>query len=359
MTAAPQAVTPREALGLAAAYAAPRTPVETALAEIWAAALGIDRIGIRDDFFKAGGDSVKAAAAIALIEQRLGQKLPLAILLRRATVAALAGAIKEDGAAAPPDILVPIRPEGTQPPLFLIHGGAGMIHLWPAWLDAIGADQPVYGIEARGIRGEARPHDRIEAMAEDYLGVIRRVHPRGRFFLAGICIGGMVAFEMAQRLLADGEPPLALLLVDPLAQALRPEGSMEDLRRSTAGEAFITEVRERVAALQAKRGAFRDASGDAPLRALIAVQDGINAAASAYVLKPYPHFFHFFCSAPHQQMLMANARGWNTAAAGKARLWPIGPDHHSLFAEHSVRLARAMRQAMDAALRPAVAEVPA
>lgn len=356
------ALTRRDALGLASAYLAPRSPIEAALAEIWSGAFALDRVGVHDDFFKLGGDSVKAATVAALIEQRFGQKLPLSILLRKPTIEALAAAIKAEDETE--SILVTIRSGGHRPPLFMVHGGAGLVHLWPDWLATIGEDQPVFGIEARGSRNEAPPHDSVEAMAEDYIGVIRAAYPKGPIFLAGICIGGMIAFEMAQRMLRAGEPPLALLLIDPLAQALRPEGAegdLESLRQTTAGQAFIREVNARVRDLMLMRdSAFLDEAGsDRLARSLIRVQDGINAAAERYVLKPYPRFIDFFCSADHQRMIVANARGWNSCAAGKARLWPIAPDHHSIFSKHSALLAKCMRKAMDTALQRAAGKGPA
>jgi thioesterase domain-containing protein len=101
--------------------------------------------------------------------------------------------------------LVPIQPLGTRPPIFCVHGGAGTIlHLQPL-ARRLGSEQPFYGLQSSGLYGGSAPIQTVEEMASHYLGEMRQVHTGGPWLIAGYCFGTIVAFEIAQRLLEQGE----------------------------------------------------------------------------------------------------------------------------------------------------------
>jgi amino acid adenylation domain-containing protein len=185
---------------------APRTPLERRLTDIWQRQLGIASIGISDDFFDLGVSSVAAATLFATIEREIGSRLPLGAIFSARTIAALAELIE----APPPQSrwasLIPIQAQGTQPPIFCVHGGAGTIlHLAPL-ARRLGPDQPFYALQARGLYGGAPPLRTVEEMAAFYLSEMRDVHPGGPWLLTGYCFGALVAFELARILTAAGEP---------------------------------------------------------------------------------------------------------------------------------------------------------
>src|SRR5207245_1800835 len=101
--------------------------------------------------------------------------------------------------------LVAIRSGGSKPPLFILHADDGDVIGFRDLALELGPDQPVYGLQARGLDRKCAPLRRIEDMAECYLKEIRTVQPQGPYCLAGSCFGGFVVFEMAQRLLAQGD----------------------------------------------------------------------------------------------------------------------------------------------------------
>jgi thioesterase domain-containing protein len=201
---------------------APRDDLEAALVAIWADTLGVGRLGIRDDFFAAGGDSLLAVRLLARIAQdrRIGADVPLAALLESPTVEALARRMREASAATNGQAsrrfahLVPVQPGHGGPPLFCVHGAGGNVLNMRAIADHMGARWAFWGIQARGVDGVTEPHARIEAMAAAYLDEVRAVQPRGPYFLSGYCGGGLVAFEMARSLQALGERVALLALVD-------------------------------------------------------------------------------------------------------------------------------------------------
>jgi amino acid adenylation domain-containing protein len=184
---------------------APRTALEKKLAAIWERELGINPIGVTDNFFDLGATSILAASLFAAIERDLGDTLPLGAIFRAPTIEALANLLEADDTQSRWTSLVPIQPTGTEPPIFCVHGGAGTIlHLEPL-ARRLGREQPFYGLQSRGLYGGVVAPTTVEEMASHYLSEMRQVHKGGPWRLAGYCFGAIVAFEMAQRLLADGQ----------------------------------------------------------------------------------------------------------------------------------------------------------
>ena len=217
----------RTALG--ETYVAPRTPVEQALAEIWAEVLGVKQVGINDNFFHLGGHSLLAVRLFVRIRKWAGVDLPLATLFRSPTVRGLAEILDPGGSAAfvsggkMPDVsaaaqqwrsLVPMHPEGSRPPLFLVHAVGGNLLYYHSLLRHLGPDQPVYGLQARGIDGVMPPHSSMKEMAGYYLAEIRTVQPSGPYFLGGASFGGTCAFEIAQQIIGQGKMVAFLALLD-------------------------------------------------------------------------------------------------------------------------------------------------
>jgi amino acid adenylation domain-containing protein len=184
---------------------APKTPLQRRLVSIWQRELQIDPIGVTDNFFDLGVTSIVGASLFAAIEHELGDRLPLGAIFRAPTIEALARLIEEDDPTSRWSSLIPIHAEGSRPPIFCIHGGGGTIlHLEPL-ARRLGADQPFYGLQSKGLYGGAAPPATVEEMASHYLSEMRQVQRRGPWYLAGYCFGTIVAFEIAQRLVAEGE----------------------------------------------------------------------------------------------------------------------------------------------------------
>jgi thioesterase domain-containing protein len=114
----------------------------------------------------------------------------------------------------PWEALVPMRPQGTRPPLFLAPPGASTVLRFNRLVRQLDAAWPVYGLAYRGMDGQASPHDNLEEMAAYHLAEVRKLQPHGPYFLAGICFGAHVMFEMAQQLRAAGEQIAVLAALD-------------------------------------------------------------------------------------------------------------------------------------------------
>lgn len=179
----------------------PEIPLERELATIWAEVLGLDRVGMDEDFFALGGDSLRAARIFAELEARLGIDRPISLIIEAPTVGELARVIEQDASWSG---LVPIQSRGDRTPLFVIHDQFGNLFPMRAMAEWLGEDQPVYGVRAAALSGEST-FASIEALAGAYLAEIRTLRPHGPYLIYGHELGGLIAFEMALQVQAAGE----------------------------------------------------------------------------------------------------------------------------------------------------------
>jgi acyl transferase domain-containing protein/thioesterase domain-containing protein/acyl carrier protein len=203
------------------AYVAPTNELEQAIVDVWREMLGIDQVGIYDNFFELGGHSLLAVRLFAQIEKTFGKNLPLVTLLQAPTIAQLATILRQEDSSAPWSSLVAIQPSGSRPPFFCVHGHGGNILFCRDLARLLGPDQPFYGLQAQGLDGNQAPHTRVEDMAAHYIRELRTLQPEGPYYLGGYCFGGLVAFEMAQQLLAQAQLVALLALFDTYAPGPR------------------------------------------------------------------------------------------------------------------------------------------
>ena len=194
---------------------APRDALEQQLVQLWEKLFGILPVGIHDDFFALGGNSLLAVRLFAQIKRLTGKDLPLVTLFQAPTIQQLAAILRQQGWESPWASLVPIKPGGSKPPFYCVHGVGGNILEYLDLAKYIDEDQPFYGLQAIGLDGR-RPIENlsVEQMASRYLEEIRGFQPCGPYHLGGSSFGGLVAYEMAQQLTAQGEPVGLLALFD-------------------------------------------------------------------------------------------------------------------------------------------------
>jgi thioesterase domain-containing protein/acyl carrier protein len=197
---------PPESRSITSAEAmAPRDALELQLTALWEQVLGRGAIGVRDNFFDLGGHSLLALRMFSAIERVFRKRLPLALLFQAPTIERLAEVLRDEGCSVPWRSLVAIQAHGGRRPFFVVPGVGGNVLVFARLSKLLGEDQPFYGLQAQGLDGKARPFTRIVDMARHYIGEIRTVQPCGPYRIGGTCTGGLVAYEMAQQLTAEGE----------------------------------------------------------------------------------------------------------------------------------------------------------
>lgn len=218
------------------ALIASRDDLELQLTKLWEEVLGIAPIGIRDNFFDLGGHSLLAVRLFAKIESVFETALPLATLLQAPTIEQQAELIRSQGIAPPQEWLVPLQQGNPdKPALFCVYG----ILLYYDLARHLGADQTVYGLYLqeevdilRSDRADAEPQlTNVQQVAEQYLQKVRTIQPQGPYLLAGESFGGIVAYEMAQLLQAQGETVSLLAMFD--TQAIGASLKLSTQQRAT------------------------------------------------------------------------------------------------------------------------------
>jgi thioesterase domain-containing protein/acyl carrier protein len=345
---------------------APRDPLEAQLARIWEGILDVRPIGILDDFFELGGDSLLSVHLIMQIEERLGRSLPLAVLIEAPTIDKLARVLCDQNWAAPSSSLVALQAGTSRPPFFCVHGVGGNVVGYRDLARALGPDQPVYGLQAQGLDGARVPFNRLETMAAHYVNEIRRVQPEGPYYLGGLSFGGLVAFEMAQQLYAQGQNVGMLALFDssvpgsfrPVGQRLlehcarlHPLRPAEFLRYiGRAARSGWTKIKKRM----------RQARYMLELRAGRSSPSGPRSVSAAnylgrkrYTPRPYPGQVTLFRASPSKEigLLDTEKKGWGELALGGVEVWEVPGDHVTLIQEPHVRvLGNQLRACLDKAM---------
>jgi pimeloyl-ACP methyl ester carboxylesterase len=212
---------PKVAAQRAADYEPPRTTIEHELVQIWERLLDRRPIGIREDFFEIGGHSLLAVRMLAEVARVRGRHVPLAWLFETSTIQTLGARIGAELQAEGEPPLVVLQPEASGAPLAFVHGdvrGAGWYcrRLAPIAVP----DGPLFVLPTLGAEDDGTAW-RIESMAARHVAELRKAQPTGPYRLAGFCVGGMIAFEMARQLRAAGETVERLIVVDSSATNAR------------------------------------------------------------------------------------------------------------------------------------------
>jgi amino acid adenylation domain-containing protein len=186
-------------------FAPPRTAAEKKLTAICLKIIPVRSIGLQDDLFDLGADSLQIAQICSQIVKEFGVRITPSTVLECPTVEQLAAAVMRKRSGAQNTSLVPLQPQGSRPPLFGIHGSLGTVMHFRSLARHLDPEQPMFGLQAKGIYYGDGVLTTVEEMATHYLSEIRTVQAHGPYYLVGHCFGILVALEMAQRLRAAGE----------------------------------------------------------------------------------------------------------------------------------------------------------
>ena len=190
-----------------------KTKLQDEILSIWKKLLNTEDIGIDDDFFQCGGDSLIAASMFYQIENLTDKQIPLALLFTNSTVRTIAHFL-EDSNKENWNSLVPIRPSGNQLPLYCVHGIGGNVINYKTLAKHLKINRPLYGLQAQGLDGLTAPFYTIEEMAAHYVSEIKKLQPKGPYYLSGYSFGGWIALEMARQLTENFENVALLVLLD-------------------------------------------------------------------------------------------------------------------------------------------------
>lgn len=196
----------------------PATRTEKILAQIWQKHLRLQGIDVDASFFDLGGHSLLAVSVFQEISKKLGVQLPLGLLIKAATIGELATLIDEKKASVKSSgvslISLSHVQAKKQPHLYLIHGAGGDVLLYQKLVKHLGESNAVFGLQSQGVDGTDDPLETISEMAKCYTKEILAQQPHGPYRIAGYCLGGTIAFEVARQLESAGHQVEMLALLD-------------------------------------------------------------------------------------------------------------------------------------------------
>jgi surfactin family lipopeptide synthetase A len=189
----------------------PRNEVEQRLLTIWQQVLKTDNQDVTQDFFELGGHSLIAAKLLASIEREFGRMLSLAFIFQSPTIEQMAESLQTAGQSLRERAIVPIQPRGSRPPLFWIRGGPRFRLL----AKKLGPEQPFLGLDLPFADGAKLPVPyRMEDIADLLVRALQEEQPHGPYYLAGLCVNAVLAYEVARQLRASGEEVALLAMFD-------------------------------------------------------------------------------------------------------------------------------------------------
>ena len=357
---------PDGAAGARAAAAKPADDVEARLVAMWERMLGVRGVGVDDNFFELGGHSLLAMTMFGEIPREFGRKLPISALIQTPTIRGLAAQLRRPAggaaASAPSSGTTPAA-RGAQetPTLFFVPTAGGELLGYRQLLARLPADQPWHGLQPPQRGDGAPPLDRIEDLAVYYVAELQRQQPHGPYYLVGWCVGGVVAYEMAQQLRIRGERVAMLMLIDAnyprasepsLADRARAYGRLLARKGPADAARFIAEqVGHRISARLARpvpAAAPPSPGADDPCAVpmpggTVLEADALSDALAARRYQPRPYDGRLILIWPSERPEMEEAfvnsrEAWTKAARGGAEHHVLEGNHHSIMLEPRVQV---------------------
>ena len=333
-------------------FSKPHSVIELTLVQIWQEVLDRPGIGVTENFFDLGGHSLLVAKLLLRIEQRFGKRLSLANVFQAPTIRELALLLNGNGQSIHCGAVVPIQPRGSRPPLFLVRGGPLFLPL----ANRLGLDQPLLGLDLPASDASQLPVPyKLEDIAAVLVSRMREVQPTGPYYLAGLCVNGVIAYEMASQLVQQGESVGLLVLFD----AQNPT-FYEDFSQESRSQLLLRRIGYQLASLRRQKlpgflrerliGIHRRLSvrywrihyalglpvDEEQLRDLDTI---VHPASFVYRPGPYPDAAVFFQSTDWPVGRYWDFHSsWNGLIQGGLKVFKIPGGHESMFYEENVDL---------------------
>ncbi|MEM6363059.1 MAG: SDR family NAD(P)-dependent oxidoreductase [Planctomycetota bacterium] len=217
----------------------PSTSLEKFLAKAWGETLGVDQIGVSQNFFEYGGTSLQAAMLTNRLSEHLAVHVPSSLLFDLADISSMAQRLTQlypkelrsqfddesvrfyDGkvfahqrVTKRDHLIAPLKPTGDQTPIFMVHPPGGIVVCYRELANAMPDDQPLFAIRSQGLHGRENLPESMTDMAAEYVDAIRSRQASGPYIIGGWSIGGIIASEVVRQLLDSQNDVKRLILLD-------------------------------------------------------------------------------------------------------------------------------------------------
>ena len=337
--------------------------VEATLCAWFRDLLGVETVDLEDDFFALGGHSLVGVRLFAKIRATYGVDLELAALFEYRTVRALAARIRqsqEPAAVSVPsgNCLIAIQPKGSKRPIFFVHAVGGEILYYEPLTRALGDDQPFYAFQSKLANQERIEATTMQELAATYIAELRTRFPQGPYILGGHSFGGLVAFEMAHQLNAQGMEPHSLIMLDAyipgcmerltrseqlanLRDSLRKDGARYLMKKAEAKYATVSQRFARKLRLMTCAG-YRMAHRRLPATLRYSLVEATHMQALAkYAFPMYAGDMQLIRAIDCGVGSISERRdadlGWGKIVQGKLSIYDVNADHSNIVAEPHIQ----------------------
>ncbi len=348
---------------------------ELSIKPLWETALGVKSASRLDDFFASGGHSLIAIELMHQIEQELGLKLPLSALFRKPSIAGLAQIINgETNGSGTYHYLVPVKPEGSNPPLYIVHGIGLEVMVFKDLASHMDANQPVYGVQAIGLSNNEFPPEKLEQIAAKYIQEIRAHNPKGPYLIAGHSAGSLLAYEIGRQLEKAGANIGMLAIFDYSLESTKKEISngqkiiqyllnffpalLHALKMlikypKEAGKYYRTMIKLSINGILARFGKEIPDDDDPSREEFYKIMDAYISAFRHYEVMPFYGKVDLFRSEKKLYYLKDRKfLGWHPYAVKGVVIHEVEGDHdHMILGEYSEGFARKLQKAINRCLK--------
>lgn len=329
-------------------FVAPKTEMEKQLVSIWESVLGINDIGINDNYFEIGGDSIGSIQVIAKAKA-IGINLAPHHLFEYQTIADLSNFLqkeKQQNATIKAEetiskSIVLLNKDGKRPPIFCVHSGGGHVFFYQPLAQKLDNDQPLYALQPKGVHGKSKIQNSIKEMASFYIQEMKKVQPSGPYHLLGTCFSNAVVLEMAHQLVEVKETIGALVFVD--SAPLHLVGNDTNGNSKTLSRFFDLVKRGDFQQIQKKLSTrffpskrkklvldIKDKKSEEQLKSTISK---LNKIYADYDWKPYEGAIHFIRSSEfsNRSDKKYHVTQWKKLADGDLKIHIVDGHHLTLF----------------------------
>ncbi|KAG0338099.1 hypothetical protein BG004_007357 [Podila humilis] len=346
-------------------YVPPQGDMEVAIAAIWSDLLKVEKIGRHDNFFVLGGHSLVAVRFVNCLRSTLDIDLRLHVLFDMPTLSGLslnlsASSTSKDTLENEYSVLLPLKPQGSRPPLFCIHPGQGLAWSYRRLAQHLHPEQSLFGLQARGLDGNSPVASSFEELALDYVNQIRKVQLRGPYHLLGWSFGGKVAHSMATILQSQGETVALLAIMDTTPKKpVENQVPMLDVRSFTAKILASVEpdhvaeddTRQFDEYLTRLIGASSSEDSLAMKRRMGPVMDNISSLNSHFNPSVYSGDILFFRSTVAKEYELIDPACWEPYVRGRIEVYDVACVHAEMDkAEHIGVIGRIVASAIENAV---------
>lgn len=342
---------------------------------IWQSLLGIENISVTDDFFALGGHSLIAIQVMTQLEKETGKRLPLATLFEYPTIQKLAVLLQKSRKSTLWKSLIPIKPTGRKMPLYVIHGYDLNLLYFKNLVEHMDEEQPIYGLQALGIDGNAQPMETLEDTAAFYISEIMEQNPAGPYAIAGYSSGGYIAVEMARQLKAMGKEVKLVGVFDTNADEYSAHQYMahkpaiyktgKKILRQGPKLIWFTKsllqkpgatlsyqksyVKRQLTTLLVALGLAKRPKPEGISEVMMAIIDKNEAVFQKYIMEPYDGVIHLFRAMERPYYIDDfEFLGWSRFAMKGVRAHDVQGDHKTmLYPPYNKGFARILQKVLD------------